>query len=350
MADEKPDSGNKQPEVTARNGEQVVRLVIEAQSTTRSRWGLRLLGFLLLFSVLLNFTLMSSNESYFGDMEGPLERYYSGDKTATDKIAVIRVNTTIMPPFTEQFIEQIDQATEDDDVKGMVLVVDSPGGLVADSHQIYHKLSVFAEKKPIYVQMGRIAASGGYYIAMGSGKNGKIFAEPTTWTGSIGVIIPHYNLTELADKVGVKSEPLKTGEFKDSLSSFRPLSERDREVWDGIMDDAFQKFLGVIEKGRPSLTRAEIEAIATGRIFTADQAMASGMIDQISFLDETIATLAGELGNENIRVIEYDYPPNLVDVLMGTAKMRSEGSILQELLQTPAPRAFYLTGMGQTSF
>ncbi|MCG6155948.1 signal peptide peptidase SppA [Rubinisphaera margarita] len=347
MADEKPDSGSKASEVTARNGEQVVRLVIEAQSTTRSRWGMRLLVFLLLFSVLMNFTLLSSSENYFGDMEGPLERYYSGDKTATDKLAVIRVDTTIMPPFTEQIIEQIDHATEDDDVKGMVLVVDSPGGLVADSHQIYHKLSIFAETKPIYVQMGRIAASGGYYIAMGSGEKGKIFAEPTTWTGSIGVIIPHYNLTELADNIGVKSEPLKTGEFKDSLSMFRPLSERDREVWDGIMDDAFQKFLGVIEKGRPALSREEIEALATGRVFTADQAMASGMIDQISFLDETIATLASELGNENIRVIEYDYPPNIVDVLMGTAKMRSDGSILQELLQSPAPRAFYLMGLGQ---
>ncbi|TWT61469.1 signal peptide peptidase SppA [Rubinisphaera italica] len=349
MADEKPDPQKTTSSLTTGNGEQVVRLVIEAQSTSKSRWGTKLLGLLLLFSIILNLMLLSSYGDYFNEFDGPLERYHSGSKDAEQKIALIRVGTTIMPPYTERILEQIKKATEDDSIKGMVLVVDSPGGLVADSHQIYHRLSQFAETKPIYVQMQRLAASGGYYIAMGGGDKGKLFAEPTTWTGSIGVIIPHYDITQLADKVGVQSEPLKTGEFKDSLSMFKPISERDREVWDGILDEAYQKFLGVIENGRPEMTRQQIEDIATGRIFTADQAIANGMVDEISFLDDTIAKMETDLKAGPMRVIEYEYPPTLTDVLLGSASASAENemSLLKQLLGSPAPRAFYLLGGSQ---
>ncbi len=330
---------------TEKNGEQVVRIVLEgAGSLPRRQWWPRFLTFAQLSSVMLNFALFSAYGTYFSSTEGPIERFHSGSRTAQKKIAVISVTGTIMPPFTSRTIDQIKKAAEDKSVAGVVLAVDSPGGLVADSHQIYHQLTLLAEKKPVFVQMHRIAASGGYYVAMAAGKNGRIFAEPTTWTGSIGVIIPYYDLTNLADKVGVRSEPLTTGEFKDSLSSFKPLSDRERDVWTGILDDSYQRFLSIIEQGRPELSREQVESVATGRVFTADQAKAEGLVDEIGFLEGTIEQLKTRLELSEVRVVEYRSSPTLADILMGQSQARSELSLLQELLKSPSPRAFYLLG------
>src|SRR6266576_4494251 len=117
--------------------------------------------------------------------------------------------------------------------------------------------------------MGSMAASGGYFVAMGAGTKAKIFAEPTTWTGSIGVIIPHYELTEVAQKIGFKAAPLKTGEFKDSLSPFRELTPRDKEVWDNILTQSFDLFLDVIDENRDTLTKPQVRELANGQIYTA---------------------------------------------------------------------------------
>ncbi len=325
------------------SNEQVVRIVVENQSRGGSLIS-RLFQMIFIFSIMLNIVLLSSSVSEMNLDDAPLEKHYSGNKSAEDKIAIFNVSTTIMPPFTERLLKQIDQAIEDDDVKGAIVVVDSPGGLVADSHQIYNKLTKLSELKPVYVSMKRIAASGGYYIAMGAGKEGRIYAEPTTWTGSIGVIIPHYNVVELAEKIGMKSEPLTTGEFKDSLSSFKEISPRDREVWEGILDDAYQRFLDVIASGRPNMDRKEIESVATGRIFTATQAKQEGLIDEIAYLEKVIEDLQKKLGLTEVNVIEYAYPPTLSDILLGNVHAKSELSMLNDLLNSPSPRAFYLMG------
>ncbi len=326
--------------------EQVVRIVVENQPRGGGILS-RFFQMIFVFSILLNIILLSSSVSEINTGEAPIEKHHSGDRGAKNKIAIFNVSTTIMPPFTERLLKEIDQAIEDDDVKGAIVVVDSPGGLVADSHQIYNRLTKLSKVKPVYVSMKRIAASGGYYIAMGAGKEGRIYAEPTTWTGSIGVIIPHYNMVELAEKVGLKSEPLTTGEFKDSLSSFKEISPRDREVWNGILDDAYQRFLDVIASGRPNMDRKKIESVATGRIFTATQAKEEGLIDEIAYLEKVIEDLQKKLGLSKVNVIEYAYPPTLADVLLGSARAKSELSILNDLLNSPSPRAFYLMGRQQ---
>ena len=200
-------------------------IVIELQPTRSGRWGRRLLTLGLLVSIILNLVLYVSYAEYFSGSQGAREVFHSGDAAAAAKIAVVEAKGTISPPFTSRIRQSIKRAAEDDDVKGVLLVVDSPGGLVSDSHQIYHDLVKLREKKPVYVAMQRIAASGGYYIAMGAGKEGKIYAEPTTWTGSIGVIIPRYDLTALAEKVGVESDSLKTGPLKDAMNPLRPLGD-----------------------------------------------------------------------------------------------------------------------------
>lgn len=340
------DFASQPPQGGSRSSEQVVRIVVDSKQQGTGLFS-RFMQLVFVFSIFLNIVLLASSSAELSISDSLIESHYQGTKGAKDKIVLLNVFATIMPPYTERLLEQIDQAIEDDDVKGAILVVDSPGGLVADSHQIYNKLTKLSKIKPVYVSMKRIAASGGYYIAMGAGKESRIYAEPTTWTGSIGVIIPHYNVVDLAEKIGMKSEPLTTGEFKDSLSSFKPISERDREVWDGILDDAYQRFLDVIASGRPNMDRKEIESVATGRIFTATQAKQEGLIDEIGYLEKVIDDLQDKLGLSEVDVIEYEYPPTLTDILMGSVQARSEQSLLNDLLSSPSPRAFYLMGNGR---
>ncbi len=174
-----------------------------------------------------------------------------------------------MPPFTERILKSLERAEDDPEVRGVLLIVDSPGGLVADSHQIYHRLTRLREKKPVAVSMRRMAASGGLYVAMGAGPQGMIFAEPTTWTGSIGVIIPRYEISELAEKVGVEPGSLKTGELKDSLNPIRPLSEQEIKVWNEILAESLDQFIDVIDQNRDTLDNAEVRELATGQVYTA---------------------------------------------------------------------------------
>lgn len=302
-------------------------------------WFTRLLLSFLLLSVFMNFALLSSN----ADVDtGTQEKFVSGDETATDRIVIIEASGTIMPPFTERIIGMVEDARDDDNVKGVVLVIDSPGGLVADSHQIYHRLKQLTEKKPVYVAMKRMAASGGVYIAMGAGENGKIFAEPTTWTGSIGVIIPRYDLSGMAEKFGVKSDSLTTGPFKDSLNMLKPLSDADRELWGAIMDDSFDRFVEIVAEGRKGLDEETVRTkLATGQVFTANQALENGLIDEIAFDDEVVDKLQEDLGLSKVRVVKYTYTPTFLDVLIGNVKASDPEVFWQKAMESTVPRAMY---------
>lgn len=312
-----------------------------AQVSFWRQWTTRLLIAGLALSLLFNMGLLSAYSEYYSSSEPPHERYHSGEKSASDKIAVIAVNGTIMPPYTERWIKQIDHAAEDEAVKGVLLVVDSPGGLVADSQQIYHRLQKLNQKKPVYVQMKRMAASGGYYIAMGAGSQGRIFAEPTTWTGSIGVIIPRYDMTQLAEKIGVASDPLKTGEFKDALNPFRPMTDAERKVWENILDQSFQKFMKVIDDNRDGLNAEEVKALATGQVYTADDALASKLVDQIGYEEDSLKALRDHLKLTSARVVEYQTPSSLVEQLLG-GQANPAGDTWKAVLDASVPRAMYL--------
>ncbi len=262
-----------------------------------------------------------------------------GNAYAADRLAVISVSGTIMPPATERWIRQIRHAADDEAVRGVVVEIDSPGGLVADSHQLYHELQKLRQEKPVYVAMKRIAASGGLYLAMGAGPDAKIFAEPTTWTGSIGVIIPRYNAAELAQKIGVKAEPLATGPLKGSLNPFRDLRDDEREVWNAIISDSFERFLDVIAENRRTLDRDAVRALATGQVYTAAQALENGLIDETGFSEDAVESLAQKIGLSDYAVVEYASPPTLMDLLLGTT--RTPPGILEQLMDAAVPRAFY---------
>jgi protease-4 len=297
-------------------------------------------------SLMANFAMYAAYKDYFSATEGPSEKYHSGDRVATDRLAIIRVSGTIMPPFTRRIIHSIEKAREDKDVKGVLLEVNSPGGLVADSHQIYHQLKKLSAEKPVFVSMGSLAASGGYYISMGAGPQSRIFAEPTTWTGSIGVIIPHYDVSGLADKVGIKSLPLKTGEFKDALSPFRELTDRERALWEDILNQSFDQFLEVIDENRDNLTLAQVRELATGQIYTARDAKAKGLIDEIGFDDDALKALKTKAGLEKARVVTYEHPVPLLDALLGSSKTPDIAGQLQALLEAAVPRAMYFCSWG----
>lgn len=295
------------------------------------------------FSVVCNISLFSAYREYFASTEPPQERFHSGSETAGDKIAVLSVDGTIMPPYTERLLKQIEHVGKDDKVKGILLVVDSPGGLVADSHEIYHRLKQLEveKKKPIFVQMKRMAASGGYYISMGAGPQGRIFAEPTTWTGSIGVIIPRYNASQLADKIGISSEPLKTGEFKDALNPFRPMTDNERKLWADILDQSFQKFIKVIDENRDGLDADAVKALATGQIYTADDAVKNKLVDEIGYEEDALKALQAKLGLTSVRVVRYQSPKTLAEQLLG---MQAKPAVdpWKVIIESSVPRAMYL--------
>lgn len=307
---------------------------------------LLLLLFALAFSVMLNFGLLASFADYSADTSAPTEKFHSGDPLASDKIVRIKANFMITNPYTDRIKKMIDQAAKDDAVKGVLLVIDSPGGLVSDSHEIYHRIKLLSEKKPVYVQMKGIAASGGYYIAMGAGPENPIYAEPTTWTGSIGVIIPRYNAKELAEKVGVKSESLTTGPLKETLSPFKDMSERETEVWETIMNDSFSRFINVIAENRSNLTEEQVRELATGQVYTADQAVANGLVDEISYEEETLEKLKSKLGLKEARVIDYQASLSFAETLFGGSVKVPEVNLdpMQTILKASTPRAMYLFG------
>jgi protease-4 len=319
------------------------RPVVVVQAPRR-RFTFWLLMLVLLISVAFNLMLYSAWHTYFGYGEGVVERFHSGDPLATDKIALVAVEGTIMPPFTGHVLDAIKQASRDDSVKGVVLVVDSPGGLVADSNEIYHALRQLDtdKHKPINVQMKRLAASGGYYVAMGAGPDGVIFAEPTCWTGSIGVILPHYDISGLAEKAGVKEDSLKTGPYKDTLSLFRPVSETDKKLWMEILDETLDRFLEVIVGSRKGLDIKKIREMATGQVFTAKQAKERKLVDQIGFLDDAVKSLKDRLKLDKVRVVSYESPPNLIERLVSSSESAKPESRLGAVLDAAVPRAYYL--------
>jgi protease-4 len=293
---------------------------------------------LLLVSIVLNLWFILDPLSYSPPRIA--EQHLTGDKGAGDRIAVINFTGTISPPFTERWLKQLKQAAKDDTVKGVVMAIDSPGGFVADSHQLLREIQKLAAAKPVYVAMKRIAASGGYYIAMGIGENGRIFAEPTTWTGSIGVIIPRFNATELVQKIGLKSEPLVTGPLKDTLNPFREMTEQENQVWAAIMKDAFDRFVSVIDAGRAQLDDGAIRKLATGQIYTASQALENHLVDEIGYTEDAIAALAKQLQLPSYDAFEYRSTPGLVDSLIGS-KFSGADVIADQILQASVPKAMY---------
>ena len=316
--------------------QQITIKVLPADPGTRPAG--RLARVLLTVSLLLNFWLLLGPGLSTASTEVP-EYFLEGTRGATARIAVVSVEGMISPPFTERWIRQLQQAAKDDSVRGVLLSIDSPGGFVADSHQLHRQIELLAAKKPVFVSMKRLAASGGYYIAVAAGESSRIFAEPTTWTGSIGVIIARYNATRLAETAGVKVEPLTTGPLKDTLNPFRDLTPQETQVWDAILKDSFDRFIGVIDAGRKTLNDEDIRKLATGQIYTAKQALDNGLVDELGYQEDAVKALASKLQLEQYELFEYRALPGLIDAVLGATARQP--SLSEQFAASTVPQAMY---------
>lgn len=306
---------------------------------------------LVVILVMVIIGLVANYRAYFNDPERPQERYHSLARHATKKIAIINLEGTIMAG--DGFVKkQIDAIKEDPNVVAAVLRVNSPGGTVTGSDFIYHHLREMLDERqiPLVVSMGSLCASGGYYVAMAVGDQADaLYAEPMTITGSIGVIMPHYDLSGLLGRWNVKDDSIATGPLKQMGSFTKPMTEEDRQALESILNDMFAGFKEVVAAGRPKFKAdpLALDAIATGQVFTAKQALDRGLIDKIGFLEAAIersAELAG-VSTDEVRCVRYEPPRTLMGELFGAqVSALSEGGSLDPaaLLDLAAPRAYYL--------
>jgi len=209
-------------------------------------------------------------------------------KGTMDKVALVRVEGPIIEAKT--VVEEIKGYVKDSSVRAIVLRVDSPGGGVVPSQEIYNEVKKARAVKKVVVSMGSVAASGGYYI---SAPADRIVANPGTITGSIGVIMVVPNLKGLLEKVGIKTEVVKSGKNKDLASVFRGIWDEERQIIQGVMDDVHEQFIAAVAEGR-KMEIDKTRKISDGRIFSGRQAIGVGLVDEIGDLDDAVK-VAGKL-------------------------------------------------------
>lgn len=270
------------------------------------------------------------------------------------KIAFIRLEGPIesgasssgfMPPVyaAENVRKNLKKAYKDKSVKGVLLRINSPGGTVAMSQELYGLVMELRKKKPVVVSMGDVAASGGYYIAAAADR---IVAYPGTLTGSIGVIFNSVEASSLTSKIGIKSQVIKSGKFKDIGSMYRPMSTDEKGLLTDIINDSYAQFIDAIEKGRIQrddkyvvnktvLNKKNLLTYADGRIFTGEQALNLGFVDQLGGLDAAHKAVNDILkSRRKLPLVPYNKSASFSEFFMNL----SENVAPQDLTKTLMPQ------------
>lgn len=232
---------------------------------------------------------------------------------AGSKVAVVNLTGTILS--SRQIVSELQTVAENSSVKAIVLRVDSPGGGVAASQEIYEEVKSISDTvKPIVVSMGSLAASGGYYVSCGATR---IVADPGTITGSIGVIAMFPNYAKLMTKLGLQMDVIKSGKYKDSGSPFRQMTEQDKKYFQGVVDNSFDQFLNVVAEDR-KLPIDKLKKFADGRVFTGAQALKLGLVDTLGSFQDAIK-IAANLGGIKGKpvVVEPAERKTLFDLVFG---------------------------------
>lgn len=286
-----------------------------------------------------------------GGGAGPVVRetpVAKGDRNM--RIALIPVQGMIDDTSARDFNAILDKVEADSQIVGIILEIDTPGGTVTASDQMHHRLSQFKANRgiPVVVAMGGLATSGGYYISAGADQ---IFAQPTTWTGNIGVMMPRYNLSGLAEKIGLEDDTLHStdADFKTAGSMLRDLNPQERIYLQGLLDDASGQFKSVVISGRGSKLARPASEIFSGKVFTATQAKGLGLIDSIGYTDDAVGYLAGKIGVSQPEVIRLQILKSpLEGVLSGSSHLgQAQGSVQINLdsrlvQQFTSPQPMYL--------
>lgn len=243
---------------------------------------------------------------------------------AMGKIAIIDLSGVLMNSHQPQLLgkgehsvsrlaEQLDRARRDRQVKAVILQINSPGGTVTASELIHDEIMYFRKKtgKPVIALMMDVAASGGYFAACACDE---IVALPSTITGSIGVIMQLLDISGTMNLMGVKADAITSGIHKDTGSPFREMRPEERELFQGMIDDMYERFVQAVIAGRPKLDESAVRKLADGRVYTAGQALEAGLIDRIANVRETIESVKKRVGLKRARVVVYarplEYRPN----------------------------------------
>ena len=214
-------------------------------------------------------------------------------------------------------IENIRRFREDEDIKAIVIRIDSPGGAVGPSQEIYREIRKTVETKKVVASMGAVAASGGYYVACATDG---IVANPGTITGSIGVIMGYTNFRQLLDKIGMVPVVIKSGPYKDTGSPTREMRDDEREILQAITSDIHEQFVTAIAEGR-KMDRALVEQAADGRIFTGEDAKARGLVDRLGNFEDALewAGVLGGIEGKVVPVYARDEKLSLLRYLMSSS-------------------------------
>lgn len=225
--------------------------------------------------------------AFFGAVYG-LGLWTEGSLSGGEKVGIITIEGIIGD--ANDVIEQINEFADNGSVRAVVVRIDTPGGGVVPSQEIYQAVRELRKKKKVVASMGSVAASGGYMIAVAADT---IVANPGTITGSISAIIHYANVEDLLKKVGVRSSVIKSGKFKDIGSPVREMTDAERSLIQGIVDDIYDQFVTTVSENR-KIPRSKIKELADGRIFTGRQAKELGLVDELGSLHDAIL-LAGRL-------------------------------------------------------
>lgn len=236
----------------------------------------------------------------------------------TQKIAIVDLNGPLInarrPSLLAEgeqvvslFAEKLQRAAQDGNVKAIVLRINSPGGTVTASDLVYQEVVRFKQQtgKKVIAMLMDVAASGGYYVACAADQ---IIAQPTTVTGSLGVVALLPELEGLMNKVGVKVNVIKSGDMKDAGSPFREMRPAEREYFQRMMSDFHERFVAVVAAGRPGLDAEQVRALADGRVYTARQALDNGLVDRVGTLHDALAVARQAAGLKNAHVVMYHRP------------------------------------------
>lgn len=251
---------------------------------------------------------------------------------------------------TSMFVEKLDLAQADPAIKAVVIRINSPGGGVTASDIMYERIKKFIARRkvPVIAIIEDVGASGAYYIACSAET---IMALPTSITGSIGVIVPTMSFAGTMDKLGITARAVKSGPMKDMGSPLKPLDDKDLAVIQSMVDQYYGRFLDVVEAGRPKLPRAELRKLADGRVYSAAQAKANGLVDELGYLDDAIELAKKRAGITRARVVMYGRPmgyrANVYSSMGLPTQFNLVNITMPGLLDLGRPRFMYLwTGSG----
>ena len=263
------------------------------------------------------------------------------------KLAIIEVGGVLMGErpglggsrgATAGALAMLEHAVDDDEVGGVLLRLDTPGGSVTDADLIHDRVRALRERgKKVVVLMGDLCASGGYYVAVAADA---VWAHPTTITGSIGVIVPVLNFHALLERYGVVDASVYAGKNKPLLSPTRQLEPAQQAIVQAVVDRMHRRFIDLVAEGR-GIDAATVEPLADGRIFTADQALEAGLVDAIGYRDDAMTALRKLVDAGPYTVVRYAEQPSLIDLLRVHLSTPSPKALVWGHL-FDAPRAMYL--------